>query len=114
MNEKLRTCDDCGGKVSKRAASCPHCGAPQEPTAEVEEEISAEEQNLIDERRHDEWEQILKKDQNKTQSYSKGIQNPRHQSFIYKILDKKIFWKFNLLTLITISTFLVISLVTVS
>jgi len=22
------TCDDCGGKVSDRAASCPHCGCP--------------------------------------------------------------------------------------
>ena len=28
MNDKLTSCDDCGGKVSKRAATCPHCGAP--------------------------------------------------------------------------------------
>lgn len=24
----VSTCEDCGGRVSKRAASCPHCGAP--------------------------------------------------------------------------------------
>lgn len=24
----LMACDDCGGKISKRAVTCPHCGAP--------------------------------------------------------------------------------------
>ena len=60
MNSKLRSCDDCGGKVSKRAATCPHCGAPQDPVVESEEEISAEEQDLIDERRHNEIERLSK------------------------------------------------------
>ena len=27
-NSKLTICSDCGGKVSKRALACPHCGAP--------------------------------------------------------------------------------------
>jgi len=27
-NAKLTTCADCGGKVSKLAAACPHCGRP--------------------------------------------------------------------------------------
>jgi len=60
MNSKLRSCDDCGGKVSKRAATCPHCGAPLDPFVESEEEISAEEQDLIDERRHNEIERLSK------------------------------------------------------
>ena len=40
MNENLRKCRDCGGKVSKRATTCPHCGAPQEILKESEEEIT--------------------------------------------------------------------------
>ncbi|MCP3921699.1 MAG: hypothetical protein GY714_03850 [Desulfobacterales bacterium] len=26
--DRLTLCPDCGGKVSKRAISCPHCGLP--------------------------------------------------------------------------------------
>ncbi|HTB79743.1 MAG TPA: hypothetical protein VK717_02525 [Opitutaceae bacterium] len=26
-NKKITACKDCGGMVSKKAASCPHCGA---------------------------------------------------------------------------------------
>ncbi len=33
---------DCGGKVSKRAATCPHCGAPKDPVVEFEEENEEE------------------------------------------------------------------------
>jgi predicted RNA-binding Zn-ribbon protein involved in translation (DUF1610 family) len=29
MNEKLKSCEDCGHEISKRATSCPQCGAPQ-------------------------------------------------------------------------------------
>lgn len=29
-NSPLMACPDCGGKVSRRAAFCPHCGAPIE------------------------------------------------------------------------------------
>ena len=60
MNSKLRSCDDCGGKVSKRAATCPHCGAPLDPVVESEEEISAEHQEPIDLRQQDEVEQMNK------------------------------------------------------
>ena len=28
MSEKVVNCEDCGGIVSLRAESCPHCGAP--------------------------------------------------------------------------------------
>lgn len=31
----LTACADCGGKVSSRAAACPHCGAPAAPAAPV-------------------------------------------------------------------------------
>ena len=34
---KLTACPDCGGKVSKRASQCPHCGAPLKPTGPVDE-----------------------------------------------------------------------------
>jgi ribosomal protein L37E len=59
MNDKLTSCDDCGGKVSKRAATCPHCGAPQELIDEIAGE-NEEDQDAIDRRRHDEVEQMQK------------------------------------------------------
>lgn len=73
MNDKLTSCDDCGGKVSKRAATCPHCGAPQELIDEIEGE-NEEDQDAIDERKHEELERFLKK-----ASYSNI---PRHQRYL--------------------------------
>ena len=40
MNNKLIKCDDCGGQVSRRAATCPHCGAPQTATVLIASHIS--------------------------------------------------------------------------
>ena len=37
MSNKLTECDDCGGKVSKRAATCPHCGAPLTQTVQTKD-----------------------------------------------------------------------------
>ena len=70
MNNKLRTCDDCGGKVSKRAATCPHCGAPQDHRDEIVDEIE-EKQDVVDQKRHDDWEHMLKEE-----SYRSGNQEP--------------------------------------
>mgnify|MGYP000334489394 CR=1 FL=1 len=123
MNNKLRTCDDCGEKVSKRAASCPYCGAPQESLDKLEDEKrillgkrqlllekkrllelhdKQKEQDLIDERRHEEWDKISKKHQNKNLK-------SKSKSFIYRVLSKKIFWKFNLISIIIITFFLGLS-----
>ena len=112
MNNKLRTCDDCGGKVSKRAATCPHCGAPQEILNDVEEEISIKEQDLIDEKHPNTWEEILSKDRNKPKNHSGNTQKSRNQSFVYSILVKKIIWKFNLLTLTIVVLFLIVTFTT--
>ena len=112
MNNKLRTCDDCGGKVSKRAATCPHCGAPQEILNDVEEEISIKEQDLIDEKHPNTWEEILSKDRNKPKNHSGNTQKSRNQSFVYSILFKKIIWKFNLLTLTILVLFLIVTFTT--
>lgn len=29
---KLHPCDDCGAEISRKAASCPHCGRPSDNT----------------------------------------------------------------------------------
>jgi len=75
MSNKLTECDDCGGQVSRRAAACPHCGAPRTPEkspahlTEVEEE---EDQDAIDERRHNEVERILESKKAKLCKYCKA------------------------------------------
>ena len=75
MSNKLTECDDCGGQVSRRAATCPHCGAPRTPEkspvhlTEVEEE---EDQDAIDERRHNEVERILESKKAKPCKYCKA------------------------------------------
>lgn len=59
MNNKLIKCDDCGGQVSRRAATCPHCGAPQTATVLTSSQIK-EDQDTIDERRHEEAQRLQK------------------------------------------------------
>ena len=48
MNEKLRKCEDCEGLVSKRATTCPHCGAPQTMLEEAKEEITEVQQDEVE------------------------------------------------------------------
>lgn len=51
----IRECEDCGGKVSDLAESCPHCGRPMEPKSSDKAEEGKppeEEQALEDEKAH--------------------------------------------------------------
>ena len=47
MNDKLTSCDDCGGKVSKRAATCPHCGAPLTQTVQTKATMKSSTQRKV-------------------------------------------------------------------
>jgi hypothetical protein len=98
MSEKLRKCEDCEGLVSKRAATCPHCGAPQKNDSDIEEE----KRNLLEKKR------ILLQKKKRLEKNKKYLDKVNQ---IILFSSKRIFWKFNIVHLVAIPIF-IISLIT--